>query len=84
MVTMSREECLVKLLALEPETRERVALVTGWPHGESDRVLSELQQRGLVTYGAGPFPTGGVRRYYPTKAALSRYSVTNPRRSHAL
>ena len=52
---MTREECLLKLLAVEPESRLHLALVTGWPPGESDQVLDQLIAEGRVhaTYVRG-------------------------------
>lgn len=65
---MTREDCLLKLLALEPESRWNIAAITGWPPGESDEVLDRLLAQRRVTYGLGPYRTGGIRLYYPAPA----------------
>lgn len=45
---MTREEALVKLLRVEPETRAGLILVTGWPAMETCEVLDNLVRRGDV------------------------------------
>lgn len=63
---MTRAEVLLKLLAIEPETRDQIRLQCGWPHGEADEVLTGLLCAGLVT-GKN---CRNARWYRPTKRAL--------------
>lgn len=62
---MTRDDALLKLLALEPESRTSIAQITGWPPGESDQVLDRLLKSRRVTYGVGPYANGGIRLFYP-------------------
>lgn len=62
---MSREEVLLKLLAIEPETRDRLIMVTGWPAEETSAVLDKLLAQKLVGYGNGPHAAEGRRLYFP-------------------
>lgn len=45
---MNRQEALLKLLALEPEREDRLALITGWGEGDTLAVLAVLKARGSV------------------------------------
>lgn len=62
---MTREETLLKLLAVEPETKDRLLLVTGWPAEETEAVLQKLVAQRLVTYRNGSHGAHGRRQYYP-------------------
>lgn len=65
---MNRPEALLKLLSVEPETRPRLIVVTGWDAEETESVLDGLVQEGKVTYRNGKQgDTHGQRLYYPTK-----------------
>lgn len=66
---MTRSEALLKLLAVEPETRDQIILITGWPADETAAVLDKLVAERRVTYGTGPYGTEGRRRYYPRAQA---------------
>ena len=66
---MTKDECILKLLAIEPETRDQIIRVTGWPVPETLAVLDKLVSERRVTYGAGPYNTPGGRRYYPRPEA---------------
>lgn len=46
---MTRDEALLKLLSIEPERRDRLHHITGWPAGETEAVLDRLERQGLVT-----------------------------------
>jgi hypothetical protein len=68
---MTREECLLKLLALEPETRDRIIVITGWPADETNALLDDLVARHLVGYGNGPYTSQhGTRKYHTRPHAL--------------
>lgn len=58
---MTREDALLKLLAVEPATRDQILVVTGWPTPDTAAVLDSLVEAGHVTYRH----TGGQRLYYP-------------------
>lgn len=47
-MAMTREQAMLKLLAIEPERRDRIRRITGWPPGESDRVLRRLERAGRI------------------------------------
>lgn len=57
---MTRDEAMLKLLAVEPETRDRLIDITGWPMEETTGVLDRLVAQKRVTY-----VNLGGRRYYP-------------------
>lgn len=59
---MTRDEALLKLLRVEPETKDGLILVTGWPVQETLDVLDRLVAEKRVGYGTGPYTTG--RRLY--------------------
>lgn len=63
---MTREETLLKLLAVEPERRDEILKATGWPHDEAGAVLDQLVRRGLVTYRCSGGTAHGGRWYYLT------------------
>lgn len=67
---MKRDEALLKLLALEAETRVAIRLQCGWPHGVADEVLTKLVMDGLVIGKNGK----GGRRYRPTRAGMRRFA----------
>lgn len=45
---MTRDEALLKLLAIEPERRDRLHHITGWPAGETEATLQRLEAARLV------------------------------------
>lgn len=61
---MTREEAILKLLAVEPETRDQIILATGWPADETAQVLDKLVAEKRVGYGDGPYASPGRRRYH--------------------
>lgn len=64
---MNRSEALLKLLALEPETRDQIIVITGWPAEETAAVLDALvatRQVGMTLGGGG---YGHGRRLYFTR-----------------
>lgn len=65
---MTREECLLKLLALEPETRAGILAATGWPIEDVDQALASLQAQGRIRV------TGGWnhRQYFVPHTAQAR------------
>lgn len=66
---MTREDALLKLLAVEPETRPRLIVVTGWPAEETSAVLDKLVAEKRVTYiNGGGYGAEGARMYYPRPA----------------
>ena len=65
---MTREEAILKLLAVEPETRDQIILISGWPAEETTAVLAKLLQQKRVGYGNGPYAAEGRRRYFPREA----------------
>jgi hypothetical protein len=67
---MTREEALLKLLAVEPETRDRLIVVTGWPAEETAAVLDKLLAEKRVGYGNGPYAAEGRRRYFPREVRV--------------
>jgi hypothetical protein len=62
---MTRDEALLKLLAVEPESRDRLIVVTGWPADETAAVLDRLLSERRVTYVNGMAGAEGSRLYYP-------------------
>lgn len=62
---MTREEALLKLLAFEPETRDQIILITGWPAEETSALLDRLVAEHKVGYGIGPYTQS--RRKYQTR-----------------
>lgn len=66
---MTREEALLKLLAVEPETKPRLIVVTGWAMEDTEATLDKLVRDGRVTYRNGARGAQGERRYYPRAAA---------------
>lgn len=66
---MTRDEALLKLLAVEPETRDVLIQVTGWPVDETNAVLNRLLSERKVAYGSGPYGVEGRRRYFPARRA---------------
>jgi len=61
---MTRSEALLKLLAVEPETRDRLIMVTGWPADETTALLAELLHRRKVGYRNGRAGAESRRIYY--------------------
>jgi hypothetical protein len=61
---MTREECLLKLLSIEPETQDRLIQITGWPADETVAVLQKLVREHRVGYGNGPYGCHGRRPYF--------------------
>jgi predicted Rossmann fold nucleotide-binding protein DprA/Smf involved in DNA uptake len=47
---MTRDEALLKLIALEPIRRDEIARVTGWPPEETSATLERLRAAGKVTH----------------------------------
>lgn len=45
---MTREEALLKLLAIEPERHDRLRQITGWPYGETEATLKTLERAGRI------------------------------------
>jgi hypothetical protein len=64
---VTRTEALLKLLALEPETRDQIIVITGWPAEETEAVLDHLVATGQIgrTLGGGGYGFG--RRLYFTR-----------------
>jgi hypothetical protein len=61
---MTRSEALLKLLALEPETKSRLIVITGWNADETEATLDSLVKDGKVTYRNGTQGAHGERLYY--------------------
>lgn len=72
---MTRDEALLKLLSLEPETKPRLLVVTGWDTEETESVLRGLIEAGKVTYRNGAHGAVGERRYYPVGAGMGAPSM---------
>lgn len=66
---MTREEALLKLLKLEPETKPRLLVVTGWRTEETEETLDRLMREGLVTYRNGMHGATGERLYFARAVA---------------
>lgn len=62
---MTRTEALLKLLAVEPETKDRIIVATGWPADETAAVLDGLVRDRRVTFRHGAHGAQGKRMYYP-------------------
>jgi hypothetical protein len=64
---VTRTEALLKLLELEPETRDQIIVITGWPAEETEAVLDHLVATGQIgrTLGGGGYGFG--RRLYFTR-----------------
>lgn len=91
-MAMTREDCLVKLLALEAEPLPRITAITGWPKDEVAALLTQLvAQRRIHATGVQ-----GQRQYFvpntasatPRIVRLARQAETNRRlmrakRAHA-
>lgn len=65
---MTRDEAMLKLLAIEPETQDRIIQITGWPADETVQVLQRLVRQHLVGYGRGPNGCYGRRPYFTREA----------------
>jgi hypothetical protein len=63
---MTREEAMLKLLAMEPETRDRLIVITGWPADETIAVLDQLMTQKRVSYSTGA--SHGRRVYFANGA----------------
>lgn len=61
---MTREEAMLKLLAIEPETKPRLLMVTGWPTEETEQTLRRLMEQGRISYRNGCRGANGERRYF--------------------
>jgi len=61
---MTREEALLKLLAVEPETKGQILQITGWPVDETLAVLESLREQRRVSYVNGPAGADGHRLYF--------------------
>ena len=61
---MTRDEALLKLLAVEPETKDQLIVVTGWPVDETLAALERLREQRLVSYRNGPAGAVGRRLYF--------------------
>lgn len=61
---MTHDEALLKLLAIEPETKPRLLMVTGWPTEETEQALRRLMESGRVSYRNGARGAIGERRYF--------------------
>jgi hypothetical protein len=76
---VNRDDALLKLLAVEPEYRSNLILVTGWPADETEATLDGLVSRGLVTYCTrNTRGIHGERLYYPTGRAAGRNAGALP------
>jgi hypothetical protein len=65
---VTREEALIKLLKLEPETKDQLIQITGWPADETVAVLDKLVREHRVGYGNGPNGCHGRRPYFAREA----------------
>lgn len=74
---MTRTEALLKLLAVEPETKDRLIVVTGWPAEETSALLEDLLHDKRVGYVNGPHGAEGKRLYY-AKATSAAAMVALP------
>lgn len=68
---MTRTEALLKLLAVEPETKDRLIVVTGWPAEETAALLEGLLHDKRVGYVNGACGAEGKRLYYAKATAAS-------------
>jgi hypothetical protein len=59
-----REQVLIKLLAIEPDTRDQLIKATGWDADETTAILDRLVARGEVGWRNGPAGAGGRRLYF--------------------
>jgi hypothetical protein len=62
---MTRDDALLKLLALEPETETVLVQATGWGEGETRAVLNRLVEEGKASYTNRV--NQHVRRYFVTQ-----------------
>lgn len=69
---MNRDEALLKLLAVEPVRRDRLAQITGWPQQEVDATLDSLLQHGLVSSTAGDNQAPSVRVFFVNESLRQR------------
>lgn len=65
---MTHEECLLKLLAVEPETKDGLIRSTGWPPQETLSALRNLRAQKRVVLSAG-YRCQGARMYRLRAAA---------------
>lgn len=68
-MTRDREDTLLKLLAIQPETKDRLIVETGWYAEETVATLESLVRKGMATYRNGGNGCEGKRLYYPTVLA---------------
>lgn len=52
---MTHDQAMLKLLAIEPECREVLEHVTGWPKAETHASLQRLLHQGAITYWNGNY-----------------------------
>lgn len=50
---MTHEEALLKLLAVEPETKDGLIRATGWPTQETLETIRALSERHLIVRSSG-------------------------------
>ena len=60
---ITREEAMLKLLALEPERQDRIVQITGWGEGATLEVLEALRKQGRVDY-TGHHSCAGYHRMW--------------------
>ena len=61
---MTRDDALLKLLQVEPVTKQELFVVTGWPLDETRQVLDRLIDQGKVTWINGNNGGAGGQRWY--------------------
>lgn len=66
---MTREDALLKLLAIQPETRDRLIVETGWDAEETIATLESLLKKRMASYRNGANGAEGRRLYYSTVLA---------------
>ncbi len=68
---MTREEALLKLLAVEPDTRDNLIRATGWPAAEARAVFDRLvRERRIGRWNWTTLKGSSGRRLYAPKGAL--------------
>jgi hypothetical protein len=61
---MTREEAMLKLLAIEPERQDRLVQICGWGEGDTLDVLAALKAAGRIRTIATLSVAGGHRTWF--------------------
>lgn len=67
---MTRDEAFLKLLAVEPDTRDNLIRATGWPAAEAGAVFDRLmRERRIARWNCTNLKGSSGRRLYEPRGA---------------